>query len=96
MLKCSECSRDLEEKDALVHTTEDGQRKVICPECFERLTGVDYKTFAYRKENAKQTMFAVLFCLAATAYAWYDKGWLWGAGGIVLTILVYLFSSKPR
>ena len=96
MLNCSECGRTLEEKDALVHTTEAGEKKVICQECFKELTGVDYQTFALRKENAKQTFIAVLFCLACTAYAWYDKGWMWGIGGIILTALVYLFSSKAR
>lgn len=96
MLKCSECDRSLEEKNALVHTAKDGEKKILCPECFKKLTGIDYKTFAYRKENAKQTVFAVLFCLAATAYACFDRGWLWGVGGLVLTALVYLFSSKAR
>ena len=96
MLNCSECERTLEEKDALVHTTEAGEKKVICQECFKELTGVDYHTFALRKENAKQTFIAVLFCLACTAYAWYDKGWMWGVGGLFLTTLVYLFSSKAR
>lgn len=96
MLKCSECGRTLAEKDALVHTTEEGEKKIICQECFKNLTGIDYQTFALRKENAKQTLIAVLFCLACTAYAWYDKGLLWGIGGIVLTALVYLFSSKAR
>lgn len=96
MLKCSECGRTLAEKDALVHTTEEGEKKIICQECFKNLTGIDYQTFALRKDNAKQTLIAVLFCLACTAYAWYDKGLLWGIGGIVLTALVYLFSSKAR
>ena len=96
MLKCSECGRTLAEKDALVHTTEEGEKKIICQECFKNLTGIDYQTFALRKENAKQTLIAVLFCLACMAYAWYDKGLLWGIGGIVLTALVYLFSSKAR
>ena len=96
MLKCSECGRSLEEKDALVNKDSQGNKRVICPECFQKLTGTDYKTFAYRKENAKQTFFAVLFCLAATGYAAYTRGWEWGAGGLVLTLLVYLFSSKAK
>lgn len=96
MLKCSECDRSLAEKEALVHTTEKGEKEIICPECFERIMGIDYKTFVYRKENAKQTFVAVLFCLAATIYAWFDKGWLWGIAGLILTVLVYLFSSKAR
>lgn len=96
MLKCSECQRDLPEKEALVNKTDDGEQRIICPECFQKLTGVDYKTFAYRKENAKQTLLAVLFCLAATIYAAVTKGPEWGLGGLVLTILVYLFSSKVR
>lgn len=96
MLKCSECNRSLEEEAALVHTAENGEKKIICPECFKKNTGIDYTTFLYRKENAKQTFLAVLFCLAATAYACFDKGWPWGIGGLVLTALVYLFSSKVR
>ncbi|SHK27891.1 hypothetical protein SAMN05216582_101171 [Selenomonas ruminantium] len=96
MLKCSECGRDLPEKEALVNKNEAGEQRIICPECFQKLTGVDYKTFAYRKENAKQTLLAVLFCLGATIYAFMEKGVEWGIGGIVLTILVYLFSSKVK
>ena len=96
MLKCSECGRSLEEKEALVNKDSKGNQRVLCPECFQKLTGIDYKTFAYRKENAKQTFFAVLFCLAATGYACYTKGWEWGVGGLILTILVYLFSSKAK
>ncbi len=96
MLKCSECNRDLPDKEALVNKTGDGSQRIICPECFEKLTGVDYKTFAYRKENAKQTLLAVLFCIGATIYAFMEKGVEWGIGGIVLTILVYLFSSKVK
>ena len=94
MLKCSECGRNLEEKDALVNKDSQGNKRVICPECFQKLSGTDYKTFAYR--NAKQTFFAVLFCLAATGYACYTKGWEWGVGGLVLTVLVYFFSSKAK
>ena len=96
MLKCSECQRDLPENEALVNKTEDGGKRIICPECFQKLTGVDYNTFAFRKENAKQTFFAVLFCLAATIYAFMEKGPLYGGLGIILTILVYIFSSKAK
>ena len=96
MLKCSECQRDLPEKEALVNKNEEGEQRIICPECFQKLTGVDYKTFAFRKENAKQTFWAVLFCLAATVYAFMETGVEWGIGGIVLTVLVYLFSSKVK
>ena len=96
MLKCSECGRDLEEKEALVNKNGDGTQRIICPDCFKKLTGMDYKTFAFRKENAKQTIFAVLFCLAATGYAAYTRGLEWGVGGLVLTLLVYLFSSKAK
>ena len=96
MLKCSECQRDLPENEALVNKTEDGGKRIICPECFQKLTGVDYNTFAFRKENAKQTFFAVLFCLAATIYAFMEKGPLYGGLGIILTILVYIFASKAK
>ena len=96
MLKCSKCGKNLEEKDALVHKDAEGQQHIICQECFKEATGVDYQTFAFRKENAKQTFFAVLFCLGATIYAFMEKGPMYGALGIVLTILVYVFSSKAK
>ena len=31
MLKCSECQRDLPEKEALVNKTEEGKQRIICP-----------------------------------------------------------------
>lgn len=91
-----DCGRDLPEKEALVHKDSEGVKHIICPECFQKATGIDYKTFAYRRENAKQTLFAVLFCLGATVYAFVEKGVLFGLLGIVLTVLVYFFSSKAR
>lgn len=96
MLKCSECGRTVAEAEALSKKGDHNENNIICPDCFEKIMGVDYKTFAYRKENAKQTILAVLFCLAATVYAFCEKGWQWGALGIALTILVYLFASKAR
>lgn len=96
MLKCEECGRRLDEKEALVHKDRDEVKHIICPECFKEATGVDYQTFAYRKENAKMTIISVLFCLVATAYAFAEKGPMYGALGIVLTVLVYLFSSKVK
>ena len=96
MLICSMCGRELSEQEALVHKTEQGEKKIICPACFEKATGVDYKTFAFRKEKAKQTLLAVLLCLAGTVYAFVERGPLWGLLGIVLTVLVYLFSSKLK
>lgn len=96
MLKCTKCGCTLSEKEALVHKTPEGQKEIICPECFKKITGVDYKTFAYRKENAKQTLFAVVLCLAATIYAFATRGPLYGGLGIVLTILIYLFASKAK
>ena len=96
MLKCDLCGRDLEEKEALVHKNEQGKREIICPECFEKAAGIDYKTFAYRKENAKQTLFALLLCIGATIYAFVEKGPMYGGLGIVLTVLVFLFSSKAK
>lgn len=96
MQKCTECGLELEDKDALIHKNSAGEQRIICKSCFHRLTGIDYETFAYRKENAKQTFFAVLFCLAATAYAGFTRGWEWAVGGIVLTVLVYMFASKVR
>ncbi len=96
MLKCELCGCELEEKDALVRKNEEGNKEIICQKCFEKAVGVDYKTFAYRKENAKQTFFALLFCIGATIYAFVEKGPLYGGLGILLTILVFLFSAKAR
>ena len=96
MLKCSKCGATLEDKDALVHKDQEGNQHIICHGCFKEATGVDYQTFAFRKENAKQTFFAVIFCLAATIYAFMEKGPLYGGLGIILTILVYTFSSKAK
>ena len=96
MLKCSKCGKALADKDALVHKDPEGNPHIICHDCFKEAMGVDYQTFAFRKENAKQTFWAVLFCLAATVYAFVEKGVEWGIGGIVLTVLVYLFSSKVK
>ena len=42
------------------------------------------------------TIFAVLFCLIGTVYAFVERGPLYGLLGIVLTVLVYLFSSKAK
>lgn len=94
MFHCSICGRALSEKEALVHQGKDGKKEIICPACFEKEVGIDYETFRYRRENAKQTFFAVLFCLGTTVYAFIEKGWPYGLLGIVLTILVYLFSSR--
>ena len=96
MLRCEHCGKVMEEKDALRHKTEDGREEVICKPGFKEVTGVDYDTFAFRRENAKQTLFAVVFCLAATIYAFVEKGPLWGGLGILLTVLIYFFASKAR
>jgi len=96
MIKCAHCGRDIPETDALKHKTSDGDYEVICKSCFQAATGVDYQTFAFRRENAKMTLLAVLFCLAATIYAFVEKGVLYGILGLVLTVLVYLFASKKK
>ena len=95
MLKCSECGKSIDEKEALVQG-KGNDKRIICPDCFQTATGVDYKTFAYRKENAKMTIFAVLFCLIGTVYAFVERDPLYGLLGIVLPVLVYLFSSKAK
>ena len=59
MFHCSICGRALSEKEALVHQGKDGKKEIICPACFEKEVGIDYETFRYRRENAKQTFFAV-------------------------------------
>ena len=79
-----------------MHKNKDGEKEVICPECFEQAVGVDYKTFVYRREVAKQTMFAVLFCLCATGYAFWEKGPMYGVAGLLLTVLIFFLSGKAR
>ena len=96
MLKCSRCQKQLTEKEALVHKNKAGEKEVICQDCFAAAAGVDYKTFAYRREVAKQTFFAVIFCLGATVYAFVEKGPMYGVIGLVLTALIYFFSGKAR
>lgn len=96
MVECSICHKHIDEKVALVNTDKDGNKRVICQECFKQEAGVDYETFAYRKENAKQTSIAVIICLVMTIYAFVEKGPLYGALGLVLTVLIYFFSGKIK
>mgnify|MGYP001247055221 CR=1 FL=1 len=79
MVECSICHKHIDEKVALVNTDKDGNKRVICQECFKQEAGVDYETFAYRKENAKQISIAVIICLVMTIYAFVEKGPLYGA-----------------
>lgn len=95
-LVCSRCGKKLAREEALVHKNAAGQQEIICHECFKEATGVDYKTFMYRREAAKQTLFATLFCLAATIYAFVEEGWEYGVAGIFITILIFLFSAKVK
>ena len=96
MLTCAKCHKKIDEKDALKRKNEQGAQEIICQECFKAATGVDFATFAYRREVAKQTFFAVIFCLAATIYAFVEKGSLYGAAGLLLTALIWYFSAKIR
>lgn len=96
MVECSICHKHIDEKLALVNTNKDGNKRVICQECFKQETGVDYHTFTYRKENAKQISIAVIICLVMTIYAFIEKGPLYGVLGIVLTVLIYFFSGKIK
>lgn len=95
-LNCALCGKKLKEEEALVHKTTDGKQEIICHECFEKETGVDYKTFMFRREAAKQTLFATLFCIAATIYAFVEEGPMYGFAGIVITVLIFFFSAKVR
>jgi len=95
-LNCALCGKKLAQDEALVHKNLQGQQEIICHECFEKETGVDYKTFMFRREAAKQTLFATLFCIAATIYAFVEEGWEYGVAGIFITILIFLFSAKVR
>lgn len=96
MVECSICHKHIDEKVALVNTDKDGNKRVICQECFKQEAGVDYETFAYRKENAKQISIAVIICLVMTIYAFVEKGLLYGALGLILTVLIYFFSGKIK
>lgn len=96
MIRCSRCGKELDERRGLVHTDEQGERRIICEDCFKAAVGVDYKTFQLRRENAKQGCLATLVCLFATAYAFMEYGALYGVGGIILTGLVYYFSVKVK
>ena len=96
MVKCQKCGIEIEEKDALLHKNNSGEKEVICQNCFKEAAGIEYQTFAYRKESAKQTFFAVLFCLGATVYAFMEKGAVYGFAGLVATFLIYLFASKAK
>lgn len=95
-LTCAKCGKKLSDKEALVHKNINGQQEIICHGCFKAATGVDYKTFMFRREAAKQTLFATIFCLAATIYAFVEEGPMYGAAGIFITILIFLFSAKVR
>ena len=95
-IKCAMCGKTLEPKLALMHKNQAGQREIICHECFEKATGVDYKTFAYRRESAKQIFFATLFCIGLTIYAFIEQGALYGIAGIVITVLIFLFGGKIK
>ena len=96
MLNCQTCGKELAEKDALIHQSEGQDRQIICHDCFKAATGTDYKTFAYRKESAKQTFFAVIFCLAASVYAFVEKGPVWGSLGLAATVAIYFLASKAK
>ena len=96
MVKCETCRKDIEEKEALVHKDQAGEKHIICRDCFKEATGVDYKTFAFRKENAKWTLLSVVFCLIFTIYAFIERGPMYGGLGLLLTVLVYLVSIKVR
>ncbi len=96
MVECSICHNKIDEKSALVNTDKKGNKRIICQDCFKKEAGVDYKLFAYRKENAKQLAIAVVICLAMTVYAFFEKGPLYGVLGIVLTILIYFFAGKIK
>lgn len=95
-LNCAKCGKKLKQDEALIHKNLEGKQEIICHDCFKEATGVDYKTFMYRREAAKQTLFATLFCIAATIYAFVEEGWEYGVAGIFITILIFLFSAKVK
>ena len=95
-LKCALCGKNLDEKSALIHKNQQGERQIICYDCFEKETGVDYQTFAYRRESAKQVFFATIFCILLTIYAFVEQGPLYGVAGIIITVLIFLFAGKVK
>ena len=96
MVVCDKCGASIEEKDALVHTGKEKEQEILCRACFQKETGVDYDTFAHRKEQTKQTLFAVILCSIATIYAFTERGAIYGCIGLVLTALVYFWGSKAK
>lgn len=97
MLKCQKCNKEIIEQESLVHTDVSTKEKmIICHDCFNVHMGIDYKTFQYRKESAKQGCFAVLFCLCATIYAFAEKGSIYGLCGLIATVLIYFFTMKIK
>lgn len=40
--------------------------------------------------------FAMICCIAATIYAFLERGWEYGMIGIVVTILLYFFAGELR
>lgn len=95
-VECSLCHKMVEDKQALVNTDEAGKQRILCRDCFKKEAGVDYQTFSYRKENAKTLTWSVLFCIAMTIYAFWEKGPLYGVMGIMLTVLIYYFGCKVK
>lgn len=97
ILKCQKCGKEITEQNSLVHTDISTKEKtIICQACFKTHMGIDYKTFQYRKESAKQGCFAVLFCLCATIYAFIEKGPIYGLCGLIATALIYFFAMKIK
>ena len=95
-IKCALCGKKLDEKSALMHKNLKGQREIICYDCFEKETGVDYQTFAYRRESAKQVLFATIFCILITIYAFVEQGPIYGFAGTIITVLIFLFAGKVK
>lgn len=94
MQTCAHCGKKISDKDALTYKNKQGKLEVICHDCFKKEAGIDYETFAKRRQNARGTLFALLLCLIATVYAFVEKGLLWGLLGIALTVVIYFFASK--
>lgn len=95
-LTCEVCGKKILKEEALVHKNIEGKAEIICHECFEQATGVDYETFVYRREAARHTLVATVFCICVTIYAFVDKGPMWGTAGVIVTLLIFFFSAKVR
>ena len=93
-IHCTMCGKKLKENEALVHKNSEGEKVIICYDCFEKEVGVDYETFKHRKNVAFQVILATIFCIGASIYAFIEKGPLYGVAGLIVAILIFMYAGK--